>query len=233
MKFSSHNIWHDIETFDVSKGLEFVPDKVFRFCLEDFICIWRESLNSTSDNRDKLSSIFNIDYFNSCTVLTNAISLKKLANTGFYDSSPKDRSGFIYIYTFEDNVLAGKYDEGILWWKTQRYETKLKIGRTEQHVFNRIKQQLDCKTAISEPPILLAVFWTRLVVQCEHKIHEDLAAKRLSDNTGQAAKGGVEWFKDKPTLVLPIVLKWVEYFSQVSLSPSQPYFIEIKKLLSS
>lgn len=221
MRFDSDNIWHDIPAIDISSG--FIPetDSIFRICLEDFVYSW-EGFPSMhpSKKRERLSDVFNVDYFESHTVLTDAISLEKLINAGFYDPSPNDGSGFIYIYTFEDNVLAGLYEQGILWWKAQRYETKLKIGRTEQNVLRRIDQQLDRKTGIPEPPILLAAFWTKLVVPCEREIHRELADKRLADKMGRPARGGVEWFKDTPTMALPTVLKWVEHFSHVS--PSLP-----------
>ncbi|MEJ1939035.1 GIY-YIG nuclease family protein, partial [Nostoc sp. NIES-2111] len=108
-----------------------------------------------------------------------------------------------------DNVLAGKYSQGLLWWTSSRYETKLKIGRTEQNVMKRIDQQLATRTSISEPPILLSALWTNLVVQCERSIHHELRNKRLSDNMGRPARGGVEWFKDTPTLAIPTVIKWI------------------------
>jgi hypothetical protein len=66
-------------------------------------------------------------------------------------------------------------------------------------------------TSISEPPILLAAFWTNSVVQCERDIHLAMEDKRLTDKTGRAAKGGVEWFKDTPTRALPTVLEWVTH----------------------
>lgn len=219
MQFNSDNIWHNVPAIDISDGDIPEVDSIFRICLDDFVYAWNgfPSMHP-SKKRERLSNIFNIDYFDSCTVLTNAISLEKMLNIDFYDPSPNDGSGFIYIYTFEDNVLAGLYEQGLFWWRTKRYETKLKIGRTEQNVLRRIDQQLDRKTGICEPPILLATFWTRWVVPCEREIHQELADKRLSDKTGKPAKGGVEWFKDTPTLTLPVVLKWVEHFSH--LSPS-------------
>lgn len=220
MRFSSDDIWHDIPEVDIHN--DFIPetDSIFRICLEDFVYSWKgfPSMHP-SKKRERLSCIFNVDYFESHTVLTDSISIEKLINTDFYAPSPNDGSGFIYIYTFEDNVLAGLYEQGILWWKTKRYETKLKIGRTEQNVLRRIDQQLDRKTGISEPPILLAAFWTKLVVPCEREIHRELANKRLADKMGRPARGGVEWFKDTPTLTLPIVLRWVEHFSCPSPHP--------------
>ena len=118
------------------------------------------------------------------------------------------------MYTYEDNVLAGLYEQGIFWWKTTRYEAKLKIGRTEQHPFRRIDQQLDTRTNIPDPPILLAALWTNLVAPCERSIHIELKeqGKRLTDSRGDDAKGGVEWFKDTPTESLPTIHKWVKYY---------------------
>jgi RNA polymerase sigma factor (sigma-70 family) len=212
MGFDSDDIWHDIPVINITNDSIPTDDSIFRINLDTFVGCWESfSSMSTAQKRDRLSQIFNIDYFDSATVLTNADSLEKLKKSGFYDRSPADQNGFIYIYTFEDNVLAGLYEQGFFWWKNRRYETKLKIGRTEQNVFRRINQQFDNKTGISEPPILLAVFWTKLVVQCEREIHNELTDKRLKDKEGNLAKGGVEWFKDTPTQILPTVLKWVEH----------------------
>lgn len=209
MTFNSEDIWHDIPAVKLFEGVP-LPPGVFRFSLSDFISVWKGfPSKSLLEKRDRLERIFNADYFDSHTVLTDAISLEKLMNTGFYDPSPKDGSGFIYIYTFEDNILAGQYLQGMLWWRVSRYKTKLKIGRTSQNVLNRIDQQLDSRTSVSEPPILLTAFWTNLVVQCERDIHHELRNKRLTGKMGGAAKGGVEWFKDTPTLAIPIILKWV------------------------
>jgi RNA polymerase sigma factor (sigma-70 family) len=212
MGFDSDDIWHDIPVVNIVKDSIPTDDSVFRINLDSFVCCWESfSSMSTTQKRDRLSQIFNIDYFDSATVLTNTNSLNKLKSSRFYERSPADQSGFIYIYTFEDNVLAGLYEQGFFWWKNRRYEAKLKIGRTEQNVFRRINQQFDSKTGISEPPILLAVFWTKLVVQCEREIHNELIDKRLKDKEGNVAKGGVEWFKDTPTQILPTVLKWVKH----------------------
>jgi RNA polymerase sigma factor (sigma-70 family) len=224
MGFDSDDIWHDIPVINITNDSIPTDDSIFRINLDTFVGCWESfSSMSTAQKRDRLSQIFNIDYFDSATVLTNADSLEKLKKSGFYDRSPADRSGFIYIYTFEDNVLAGLYEQGFLWWKNSRYETKLKIGRTEQNVFRRINQQLDNKTGISEPPILLAVFWTKLVVQCEREIHNELIDKRLKDKEGNLAKGGVEWFKETPTQILPTVLEWVKYCNL-----QQPSILDVK-----
>jgi hypothetical protein len=225
MGFDSDDIWHDIPVINIANDSIPTDDSIFRISLDTFVYCWESfSSMSTSQKRDRLSQVFNIDYFDSASVLTNANSLEKLKSSGFYDKSPADQSGFIYIYTFEDNVLAGLYEQGLFWWKNRRYEAKLKIGRTEQNVFRRINQQFDNKTGISEPPILLAVFWTKLVVQCERGIHHELIDKRLKDKEGNLAKGGVEWFKDTPTQILPIVLKWVKHcnLQQPSIAISSP-----------
>jgi hypothetical protein len=214
MKFNSEDIWHGVPAVNLAKDAS-LPSEVFRFSLSDFVCRWKgfPSMNNL-EKRNRLERIFNADYFDSHTVLTDAISLEKLIDTGFYDPSPKDGSGFIYIYTFEDNVLAGQFTQGMLWWETLCYETKMKIGRTEQNLLNRINQQLDMKTTVSEPPILLAAFWTNQVCICERTIHQQLASKRLTDSMGRTARGGVEWFKDIPTSVMPIIRYWAERYRE-------------------
>ncbi|MEH2217873.1 MAG: GIY-YIG nuclease family protein [Nostoc sp.] len=209
MKFNVADLLPEIPAIKLAEDFN-PPPGVFRFSLSDFILVWKGfPSKNIIEKRQRLEKIFNTDYFDAYTVVADAISLNKLIYTDFYDPSPKNGSGFIYLYTFEDNVLAGKYSQGLLWWTYSRYETKLKIGRTEQNVLNRIDQQLLTRTSISEPPILLSAFWTNLVVQCERNIHYELRNKRLSDNMGRAARGGIEWFKDTPTLAIPIILKWI------------------------
>jgi len=222
MKFNSDDIWHDVPTVKLTKNTIYPPG-IFRFCLSDFISLWEgfPSMNY-QEKKDRVARIFNIDYFDSCTVLTDAISLKKLIKSTFSAPSLSDESGFIYIYTFEDNVLAGQYKQGMLWWAVRRYETKLKVGRTEQNIFNRISQQFDIRTSISEPPILLTALWTNRVVLCERTIHQQLNSKRLTDTTGKVSRGGVEWFKDVPSSAIPIVLHWVSYYRRKDLPSSAP-----------
>ena len=212
MKFDSEDIWPNIPGVNLTKNVN-LPPGIFRFSLSDFAYVWKglSSMNCL-EKRNRLERIFNTDYFESHTVLTDAISLEKLINTDFYDPSCKDDSGFIYIYTFEDNVLAGQHTQGMLWWKSCRYKAKLKVGQTGQNPFNRINQQIDSKTCIPEPPILLTALWTNQVAQCEREIHQELSNKRLIDSTGKAAKGGVEWFKDIPTSAIPIILCWVSRY---------------------
>ncbi len=222
MKFNSNDIWHDVPTVKLTKNTIYPPG-IFRFCLSDFISLWEgfPSMNY-QEKKDRIARIFNIDYFDSFTVLTDAISLEKLIKSTFSAPSLSDESGFIYIYTFEDNVLAGQYTQGMLWWAVRRYETKLKVGRTEQNIFNRISQQFDIRTSISEPPILLTALWTNRVVLCERTIHQQLNSKRLTDTIGKVSRGGVEWFKDVPSSAIPIVLHWVSYYRRKDLPSSAP-----------
>jgi hypothetical protein len=212
MRFNSEDIWHDVPVVKITKDMP-LPSGVFRFSLSDFAHVWKgfPSMNHL-EKCNRLKRTFNTDYFDAPTVLTDALSFEKLINTGYYEPSLGDGSGFIYIYTFEDNVLAGKHRQGSLWWAVDRYDTKLKVGRTEQNILNRIDQQLGLRTAVSEPPILLTALWTKQVALCERTIHQQLSSKRLTDSTGKAARGGVEWFKDIPTSAIPIILYWVSRY---------------------
>lgn len=212
MTVNIEDLLPDIPALKISETTN-PPPGIFRFSLSDFITVWKGfPYSNLTEKRERLERIFNADYFDVPIVATDDVSLDKMIHTSFSASSPQDSSGFIYIYSFEDNILAGKYSEGLLWWTAHRYKAKLKIGRTEQNVFNRIDQQLSTRTPIPEPPILLTALWTKSVVQCERAIHNELRNKRLADNQGRNAKGGVEWFKDTPTLALPIILKWVNRY---------------------
>lgn len=212
MRFNSEDIWHDVPAVKITDSLS-LPPGVFRVSLSDFAYVWKgfPSMNYL-EKCNRLKRTFNTDYFESPTVLTDALSFEKLKNTGYSDPLVGDGSGFIYIYTFEDNIIAGKHRQGMLWWAVDRYDTKLKVGQTGQNILNRVEQQLGLRTAVSEPPILLTALWTKQVALCERTIHQQLSSKRLTDSTGKAAKGGVEWFKDIPTSVMPIILYWVSRY---------------------
>ena len=191
MGFNSDDIWHDIPIIRIGNDDIPTDGSIFRISLDTFIPYWESSPSrSLAQKREHLSKIFNIDYFDSATILTNAVSLKKLQGWDFYDQPPTERSGFIYAYTFEDNILAGLQEQGLFLLEPRQYETKLKIGRTGQNIFNRIKQQFDKKTGVPEPPILLLFFWNKSVVQCEREIHKELDDKRLKDKEGNIAKIG-------------------------------------------
>jgi hypothetical protein len=187
----------------------------FRISLSDFLPIWQGfPLQGIAQKRNRLESIFNADYFDEYIVVSDSISIEKIRSTNFSQPSPKNGSGFIYVYTFEDNVLAGARKEGFLWWEKTRYEPKLKIGRTEQHPFYRIERQLDKKANIPEPPILMAILWTELVATCERDIHYELTkqGKRLSDDKGRQKRGGVEWFKDELNQSMPTIYNWINHY---------------------
>lgn len=60
----------------------------------------------------------------------------------------------------------------------------------------------------------MAILWTELVAPCERDIHNDFTkqGKRLVDNKGRHARGGIEWFKDELTQSLPAIYQWVIHY---------------------
>ena len=68
----------------------------------------------------------------------------------------------------------------------------------------------------------MAILWTELVAPCERDIHNDSTkqGKRLVDNKGRHARGGIEWFKDELTQSLPAIYQWVIHYRSYALYKS-------------
>lgn len=217
-------LWSNIPTVDIAEKIP-PQEGLFKISLAEFTKQWKGfPLRNIEAKQERLYDIFNKNYFNEDTVITDALSLSKLIDTNFSECSLQDGSGFIYVYSLEDNILAGYFKQGIFWWETSDYEAKLKIGRTARHPFFRIEQQFGSKTNIPEPPILLAMLWTDFVSRCERDIHRELRAtsKKLIDHDGEESRGGREWFRDTPKEALSLVYRWIkEYRTDLSgLIPS-------------
>jgi hypothetical protein len=225
-------LWPNIPTVDIAN--EIPPQEgLFKISLTEFTKQWKGfPFRDIEAKRERLYDIFNKNYFDEDTVITDALSLRKLINTNFSECGLQDGSGFIYVYSFEDNILARHFKQGIFWWETSDYEAKLKIGRTERHPFFRIEQQFGSKTNIPEPPILLAMLWTDLVRPCERDIHRELRSigKRLMDCDGEPARGGKEWFRDTPQEALSLVYRWIKEY-RIDLSGLIPATNKTSSLL--
>jgi hypothetical protein len=207
-KFSENEIFGGTQ---VIKSLDNLPqNKFFRLSLATFAPHWKGF--KRKDEVEALKSIFHVDYFDDSLFVTDAISLPVLLTQEFYSLSNEDKSGFVYIYTFEDKVLAGKFQSGFLFFTSTNYKAKIKVGCTTRNVFYRIKQQvIQAGAALSDPPILLAAFWVPRPFSCEAEIHNAFSKQQVTDSNGQPFHFvGTEYFYAVPKEVLPDIYKLVQ-----------------------
>jgi hypothetical protein len=116
----------------------------------------------------------------------------EVMRTGEYLRNPYP-AGFIYCYSFEDNIIAGHYNEehseGFLFfkfkeWKTDHYKPKIKIGcctRENGDVGLRVLTQQNTTSSFA-PPILLFLMYSPIAagkegVGLERTIHRQLKDK--------------------------------------------------------
>jgi T5orf172 domain len=196
----------------IIKSLDNIPqNKPFRLQLSEFAKRWEG--RRSRDELELLKEVFNEDYFEDSLFVTDSVSLEFLLTQKFHSRSSDDGSGFVYVYTFEDKVLAGKYiHSGFLgFFSSKEYKAKIKIGQTTRNVFKRIHEQVvEAKTALADPPILLAAFWVPKSGGCENQVHTVFDDKRVTNKHGKPYKlTGVEWFIDKPQDALDSVWKIV------------------------
>lgn len=179
MTFNCNDLWRSIPAVKILEGST-LPKDLFRISFADFLHIGAEvSPNNLSNQHCRLEKIFNVDFFDAYLFVTDEISVRNLKEVSFYEPATKNGNGFIYIYTYADSIKANKISKEVfLFWTRTCFEPKLKIGMTERHPFNRIRQQLSpIKTALPDLPILLAILWTNEVRRCEDDIHEQLKEK--------------------------------------------------------
>jgi T5orf172 domain len=206
-KFSDDEIFGGTQ---VIKSLDNLPkNKFFRLSLSTLATHWKGF--KRKDEVEALKSIFHVDYFNDSLFVTDSISLPVLLTQEFYSLSNEDKSGFVYIYTFEDKILAGKFQSGFLFFTSTNYKAKIKVGCTTRNVFYRIKQQvIQAGAALSDPPILLAAFWVPRPFNCEAAIHNALSTQQVTDSKGQPFHFvGTEYFYAVPKEALPDIYKLV------------------------
>jgi hypothetical protein len=179
----------------------------FRLKLSEFANIWEG--HKSKDEIHLLQAVFNADYFDEALFVTDSVSLETLLKQRFYSSSADDGSGFVYIYTFNNSVLAGKFSHGGFFglFAKNGYKAEIKIGQTTRNIFKRIYEQIEqAKTMVSSPPILLAAFWVPRSGGCERTLHIEFENKRVvGANNKPYRLTGVEWFVDEPQKALDAV----------------------------
>ena len=177
----------------------------------------RISLNS-------LSSLFPIDIgefaFRNRRILVidrNTIAELKNMREGYWTGSKQ--AGFLYGYSYEDNLIAGHYKEahesGILWWykswQTHHFLPKIKIGKTSRIDFqDRVLEQFTGpRIGVGHPEkaILLFLIYSPRVSNdplniknkgLESIVHAELRKRGcfLRDNNRfEDTSPGTEWFE--------------------------------------
>jgi T5orf172 domain len=186
--------WQHVPTLaQVNYEMLTLPE-VFRVTLSE--------LNSLHGNKLPIEC-FDKKSHDQYTIATDAYSfphLLALKKQPLYAPSNGDRTGWIYIYSNIAEIGIGRYEEGFLWWKSISYKSRLKIGRTERHLFVRLKEQVDkAATALARKPVILGAFWSPQVVSDERIIHQRLSKFRAND------AGGTEWFECPSVFALEVV----------------------------
>jgi hypothetical protein len=119
----------------IVKTLDNIPqNKPFRLPLSEFAKRWEG--RRSRDELELLKEVSDEDYFEDSLFVTDSVSLEILLAQKFHSKSSDDGSGFVYIYTFENNVLAGKYMHGgfLGFFSSKGYEAQIKIGQTIRNV---------------------------------------------------------------------------------------------------
>ena len=192
------DIWKEIEGIELN---EINPDT-------DVPKLYRYSLNSLNKVcRDKLPLVkFNLDFHRSRTIISDKYSyehnMRGLFNTPLRIEKLQDESGWIYLYTNEQELTNGRQEKGWFWWYSLEYKCRIKIGRTGRHPIQRIREQQS--TGVPHLPLILGLFWTPTIVTADNVLRERLKSF-IAPNSG-----GSEWYKLKPNEALNIVLESIE-----------------------
>jgi hypothetical protein len=211
--FNSADLWHKTP---IAKPQNLPKTDLFRISLRDLDeYFWRPN----GQNRDILKNLFNRDYYDQHCIVTDSESMTRLKPIFWSADTKSYEGGFIYCYTEQNHVLAGKGKEGFWFWESTRYDATFKCGMSDRHPLKRIHEQykmndLDNNPATSKPspPILLSLLWTGRAFLAEREIHTALDERRVTDNQGNSFRNaGAEWFIDRPENMIriahPIVMK--------------------------
>lgn len=197
-KILGKNIWKEIEGIELH---EINPDthipKLYRYSLN--------SLNKVCGDILPLVK-FNLDFHRSRTIISDYYSyqneMRGLFKTPLRTEKHQDGSGWIYLYTNEQELVNGKEETGWFWWYNLEYKCRIKIGRTGRHPIQRIREQQGI--GVPHLPLILGLLWTPTIVRADNILRERL--KRYAAlNTGST-----EWCELKPKDALNIVLESIE-----------------------
>jgi hypothetical protein len=220
--FNSSDLWHQTP---VASPHNLPESGLFRISLSDLEKnFWR----ANRSNPEILSKLFNKDYFDQHCIVTDFETLNRIRSIPWSASTGDYLGGFIYCYTEQNHVLAGKEKEGFWLWETTRYNSTFKCGMSDRHPLKRIYEQYGLKdindndkaaTNKPSPPILLSLLWTGRAYNAEREIHTALNSRRVTDNLGQSfSSAGAEWFIERPENMMkaayPIVMSYREFVNE-------------------
>jgi hypothetical protein len=199
-KIFGKDIWKEIEVIELNK---INPDthipELYRYSLN--------SLNKVCGDNLPLVK-FNLDFHCSRTIISDKYSyeynMRGLFNTPLKIKleDKKDESGWIYLYTNEQELNDGRQEKGWFWWYSLEYKCRIKIGRTGRHPIQRIREQQS--TGVPHLPLILGLFWTPTIVTADNVLRDRLRPFMATN------AGGSEWYKLKPHEALKIVLESIE-----------------------
>jgi T5orf172 domain len=204
--FNSSDLWHQTP---VAPPHNLPESGLFRISLSDLEkYFWK----ANRSNPEILNNLFNSDYFDQHCIVTDSETLDRLKLIPWSCSTNGYQGGFIYCYTEQNYVLAGKEKEGIWFWENTRYNSTFKCGMSDRHPLKRISEQypideLSNKFNINKPspPILLSLLWTGSAFLAEREIHSALDSRRVTDNQGRSfRRAGAEWFIDRPENMMKV-----------------------------
>jgi hypothetical protein len=162
------DIWKGIESIKLHKTMpNFTYPLLFRYSLCD--------LNIACS--DKLPLVkFNLDFHRSKTILSDLYSsennMRGLFNLPLNTEIQEDGSGWIYLYTNDQELLNGKKEEGLFWWYQISYKCRIKIGITGRHPIQRIREQQS--TGVSRLPLILGLLWTPTINTADSILRDGL-----------------------------------------------------------
>jgi hypothetical protein len=222
--FNSSDLWHKTP---MASPHNLPESGLFRISLSD---LEKYFWTVNRSNPGILNKLFNKDYSDQYCIVTDFETLNRLKPILWSASTGDYLGGFIYCYTEQNHVLAGKEKEGFWFWETTRYNSTFKCGMSDRHPLKRIYEQYGLKdtngkaaTNKPSPPILLSLLWTGKAYNAEREIHTALDNQKVTDNLGQNFNSaGAEWFIDRPEnmmkLAYPIVIRYRNVLSEAYTS---------------
>jgi T5orf172 domain len=195
-KNRGQNIWKDIECIELSE-LDSSKQQLSRYSLI--------SLNQACGDKLPLGK-FNLDYYRSRIIVSDNYSfqdnMRGLFDTPIKAKEKEDGSGWIYLYTNEQELNNGKLEGGWLWWYSIKYKCRIKIGRTGRHPIQRIREQQSA--GVAHLPLILGLLWTPTIGTADTVLRNVLKSYKARNS------GGDEWYLIEPSEALKIVVESIE-----------------------
>jgi hypothetical protein len=190
---SIKDFWNGIYPIDLSTCSQQKSSRFVRFSLDNLNAALGDVLSC-----NKLDSVLR----STPTIVSDSGSLEHLlalSKKTQHSYKCPGESGWIYIFSNIAEIYLGQEIDKFLFWKTIRYESRLKIGRTFRHPIQRIHEQ-SASEGHSRAIIPLGLFWSPKIVIDDQRIGSRLAHKNLNDTPG------IEWFNCSPELAIDEIM---------------------------